>query len=429
MVRTALYSSIVILSLVTPGFTLQPAAATEISRPTVEIQLPVSGDDRDGYEDIDYISKSQQIVTGDGHPVDLLGVYNNPPLGLGKSPAPANNRITRAKIELGRKLFFDRRLSFNGTLSCAMCHIPEQGFTQNEIATPVGFEGRFVKRNAPTLYNVAYRKFLFHDGREVSLENQVWGPLLKSNEMANPSIHHVVQKIEQLEDYATKFSTAFGMGPDKQTIGMALASYERVLLSADSDFDRWFFGGDEHSMTGASQRGFAVFVESGCSNCHHLGTASAQFTDEDFHATGVGFYRSVAEVNSTERLVQVAPGVEIRTREGFESTGYKRNRPSDFGRFHATDKPMDKWKFKTPTLRNVALTAPYMHDGSLRTLMQVIDFYNRGGVRHASVDSLIKPLELSPLQKRELLAFLLSLTGSNVVQLARDARVSGIGDY
>lgn len=429
MATPARYSNIAILSLITAGFMLQSATATEINGPAVEIQLPVPGDDRAGYEKIDYTSKSQQIVTGNGQPVDLLGVFNNPPLGLGTPPVPLHNRLTRAKIELGRKLFFDRRLSFNGTLSCAMCHIPEQGFTQNEIATPVGFEGRFVNRNAPTLYNVAYRKFLFHDGREISLERQVWGPLLKSNEMANPSIQHVVQKIKQLEDYATKFNAAFGLEPDMQTIGMALASYERALLSADSSFDRWYFGGDEHSMTEVSRRGFALFVATGCSNCHRLGEESAQFTDEDFHATGVGFHRSVTDVTSVGRLVQIAPGVEIWTREGFESTGYKKNQASDFGRFQATNNPEDRWKFKTPTLRNVALTAPYMHDGSLRTLMQVIDFYNRGGVRHAGIDSLIKPLGLSPVQKQELHAFLTSLTGSNVVQLARDARVSGIGDY
>ena len=137
-----------------------------------------------------------------------------PPLGLPALPDP---QPTRAAVDLGRKLFFDRRLSFNGTLSCGMCHVPEQGFTQNELATPVGFGGLSVKRNAPALYNVAYRPRLFHDGREGELELQIWSPLLAANEMANPSIGSVLERIAPMPEYANAFVDAFGERPQRRT--------------------------------------------------------------------------------------------------------------------------------------------------------------------------------------------------------------------
>ena len=142
-----------------------------------------------------------------------------PPLGL---PALSDPQPTPAVVDLGRKLFFDRRLSFNATLSCGMCHVPEQGFTQNELATPVGFGGLSVKRNAPALYNVAYRTRLFHDGREGELELQIWSPLLASNEMANPSIGSVLERIAQMPEYADAFTDAFGEPPNVGTVGRAL---------------------------------------------------------------------------------------------------------------------------------------------------------------------------------------------------------------
>ena len=144
----------------------------------------------------------------------MLEVLDKPPLGLPPIPIPDNNPVTSDKIQLGRKLFFDRRLSINNTISCAMCHIAEQGFAQNELRTPVGVEGRSVRRNAPSIYNTAYLKALFHDGREFSLENQVWGPLLAQNEMGNLSIGSVIRRIESLADYDEMFERSFGRGPD-----------------------------------------------------------------------------------------------------------------------------------------------------------------------------------------------------------------------
>lgn len=161
-----------------------------------------------------------------------------------------NEPVTKAQIKLGRRLFYDRRLSFNETFSCAMCHIPEQGFTSNELSTAVGVEGRSVRRNSPTIYNVAYVSRLFHDARESTLEQQVWGPLLARNEMANPSVGHVIDKIESLAAYDGLFETAFaGKKPGMETIGAALAAYQRSLVSANSPFDRWFYANEPGALS------------------------------------------------------------------------------------------------------------------------------------------------------------------------------------
>ena len=172
-----------------------------------------------------------------------------PPLGLPPVPVPDDNPLTAAKIRLGRKLFFDRRLSRNNTMSCAMCHVPEQAFTVNELAQAVGIEGRNLRRNAPTLLNVAYMETQFHDGRETSLETQVISPLLAHNEMANPSMGYLVQKLHRLEEYADLFVQAFQRGPSVETIGQALASYERTLLAAHSPFDRWYYGQQHEALS------------------------------------------------------------------------------------------------------------------------------------------------------------------------------------
>ena len=201
------------------------------------------GDRKDGYESESYVTNSLSVTARKGKKTDLLQFVYNPPLGLPKIDLPQSNPITKEKVELGRLLFFDRRLSLNDTFSCAICHIPEQGFTSNELATAIGFEGRSVNRNSPTSYNVAYYTLFFHDGREDSLEQQVWSPLLAHNEMANPSIGYVINKIKGIKEYEGLFEAAFdGEGPTMQTVGDAIASYQRTLNSANSRFDRWYFG-------------------------------------------------------------------------------------------------------------------------------------------------------------------------------------------
>lgn len=365
------------------------------------------------------------------HPFDrqALARILTPPLGLPAVPVPPDNPVTMAKVGLGRKLFFDRRLSLNNTMSCAMCHVPEQGFTVNELAQAVGIEGQSVRRNAPTILNVGYLSTLFHDGRETGLETQIFSPLLARNEMANPSIGLLIEKIRRLDDYATLFEQAFQRGPGVETLGQALASYQRTLLSANSPFDRWYYGKQENALSPAAQRGFRLFMGSAqCATCHPITSQHALFTDQAFHNTGLGWYNSTVRARHPgPTRVQLAPGVFTDLAPEVIASVGEPPQP-DLGRYEVTLQLADRWRYKTPTLRNVALTAPYMHDGSLSSLEAVVRFYNQGGHPHALLDPLIRPLHLTDEEIDDLVTFLESLTGDNIPALIADARSVRIGN-
>jgi len=348
------------------------------------------------------------------------------PLGLPVPPHPADNAPTRAKMVLGRKLFFDRRLSLNGTMSCGMCHIPEQAFTNNELATSVGVEGRSGRRNAPTVLNVAYMPSLFHDSRETALETQYIAPLTAHNEMANPSVGHVVSLLARLPDYAGLFEAAFGAGPSADRIGQALGVYQRSLVAADSRFDRWRFGGEEAALSEAEKRGFDLFTDkAGCSGCHLIDETTATFTDHDLHDIGYGWLRERLKQRPETATIDVefAPGVVYPV--SFDTVIKAVGLPAmpDIGRYEVTLDPADRWKFRTPSLRNVAITGPFMHDGGFVRLEDVIAFYNKGGAPHAEQDARIRPLDLSPEEARDLRAFLDTLTSQNWRALIDEARV------
>ena len=388
-----------------------------------------TGDNKQNYENTGYRTDSIALVRRKGRPADLLDTVRKPPLGLPPVPVPDDNPVTSKKISLGRKLFYDRCLSINNTFSCAMCHIPEQGFTSNEMATAVGVEGRTVRRNSPTLYNVAYMQTLFHDSRENTLEQQVWGPFLAHNEMANPAIGYVVDKIKGNKDYDGLFEQAFGKPPGMETIGMAIASYERALNSANSPFDRWYYGKDKSALDAKARSGFALFTgKAQCNQCHTIGKKHALFTDNGLHNTGIGYADAMGNQTAAKtKRVQVAPGVyaDVPVEVIASVSEIKEN---DLGRYEITQNPQDRWRYKTPSLRNVALTAPYMHNGSLATIRDVVEFYNRGGIANENLDPLIKPLQLSQNEREELAAFLESLTGDNVHELVSDAFSAPIGD-
>lgn len=354
---------------------------------------------------------------------------NSPPLGLPKVPIPVDNPVTPEKIALGRKMFFDRRLSHNKTMSCGMCHVPEQGFTNNELATPIGVGGRSVKRNAPASYNVAYLETMFHDSRDTTLETQVFGPLLNHNEMANPSMGFLLTTIRNTAEYDGQFEALFGVPVNVRNIGLALATYERSLLSGNSTFDRWKFGGDGDAVSAQVKFGFDLFTgKTGCAACHLIGDHNALFTDHGLHNTGIGYESDKVERVSTEPIrVELAPGIVVPIpRKAVASVGLPRER--DLGRMEVTDDPADQYRYKTPILRNVALTAPYMHDGSLRTLEDVVRFYDQGGHPNPGLDPLVQPLELEDNEVDALVAFLESLTGDNVDELRADARSVAIGN-
>ena len=387
------------------------------------------GDRKQGYEEGTYVTRSLSITERKGKKANLIQFAESPPLGLPPIVQPADNLLTNEKINLGRRLFFDRRLSLNDTFSCAICHIPEQGFTNNELAIAVGLEGRSGRRNSPTIYNVAYYTRLFHDGRENTLEQQVWAPFLDRNEMANPSVGYVINKIKGIKDYDGLFEAAFdGKGPTMETVGMALASYQRTLNSANSRFDRWYYGKEEDSLTYDEKEGFALFMgKAKCSSCHLVNQEYALFTDNRMHNTGHGYAVSMGVEPPTTR-VQLAPGVFVDMDAEVIESVRQRPKPNDVGLYEVTQNPYDRWKYRTPSLRNIALTGPFMHDGAFTTLRKVVEFYNQGGVPNELLSPLIFPLNLTDQEMDQIVAFMQSLTGDNVQTLVADAFAAPIGD-
>jgi cytochrome c peroxidase len=335
-------------------------------------------------------------------------------LGLPAQAAPPS-----AQVALGRKLFSDRRLSVNGTLSCAMCHVPAQAFTVNELRTSVGMEGVSLRRNAPSLLNVGFVRQLFVDGRTPSLEAQALLPLVHPDEMANANLAAAMARIDALRDYRTPLRAAFGAPrATPERVGAALAAYQRTLVAAGSRFDRWYFGRDAEALSALEQRGFALFRQLGCARCHTIGVNDALFTDEAFHNVGVQA-RSEAQ---RERAVDVTlvPGLVTQvTPQTLRRIGV--DDAADLGRFEVTQSPQDQRAFRTPSLRNVALTAPYMHDGSFDTLEQVIDHYAQGGTPSDPwQDPAIAPLHLDAADRRALIGFLQALTSPAAAALAQE---------
>jgi cytochrome c peroxidase len=350
----------------------------------------------------------------DRNTLAAASAFGLPPLQL-----PADVVLDPGRIELGRKLFFDRRLSFNGTMSCAMCHVPEEGFTSNASRTALGIEGKSLRRNSPSLLNVALQASLFHDGRESSLSTQAWMPLLHADEMGNPSIGHVLQRIRGMADYDGKFERVFGgAGPSMDTLGAALAAFEATLVAADSRFDRWRFGGLGSALSDVERLGFGIFAGKGrCTVCHLVGEQHALLADGKFHVTGAG----LAAPAGRAYVVPLAPGVQTVLTDA-DLAHYSARVAPDLGRFEITLDPADRYAFKTPSLRNVAHSAPYMHDGSLATLEDVVDFYDQGGGDVPGKSEVLSPLGLGTDEKRALVAFLRSLDGANLPTLASNSR-------
>jgi cytochrome c peroxidase len=276
--------------------------------------------------------------------------------------------------------------------------------------------------------NVGYAGRLFHDGRESRLENQVWGPLLARNEMGNPSVGAVIERIRGIGKYEMLFEEAFpGRGLAIETIGMALASYERSLVSGDSAFDRWYYGKDSTALSEEAVLGFRLFSgKAGCVGCHLVGSDSALFMDHELHNTGVGYKASmIEEVGS--RALQLAPG-EVVSVDSSLIAQVSELAPDDLGLYEITQDPGDRWKYKTPSLRNIELTSPYMHNGSLATLRDVVEFYDSGGVPNPVLDRRIQPLQLSDAEIGQLVAYLQALTGGDVDLLVADGLAVQVGD-
>ena len=307
------------------------------------------------------------------------GSYNlSLPLGLDSAAQyiPPDNPLTAAKIELGRKLFFDARLSLDGTVSCATCHNPSLGFADGR-ARALGIYGQEFKRGAPTLINRLFSTSQFWDGRAKSLEDQAPQPIQNELEMRNTP-ENVERTLRASGEYQKEFQEVFGTDVTMDGIAKSIAAFERTLLSGNSPYDK-FKAGDTSALPASARRGLALFESDrvNCVKCH----SGFNFTDEKFHNNGAG----------------------------------QDQRPPDLGRFEQTKNDSDRGAFKTPTLRDMSRTAPYMHDGSMRTLLDVINFYNNGGISNPHLSRHMKPLNLTDEQKANLVDFLRALSGTNTL--------------
>lgn len=290
-------------------------------------------------------------------------------------PTPADNEPTAARIDLGRKLFHDARLSRTRDVSCATCHLQANAFADPR-AVSIGVEGRAGTRNAPPLANLAWNTTFFWDGRAKTLEEQALGPITNPLEM-DMTVPELVERVAADPEYVRMSKNAYGRTPDSDVVAKALASFMRSLVSGSSRYDR-HLRGDTSALTPAEKRGAAIALgERGeCFHCH----VGFNLTNNTFANNGVD--------------------------------------SSDLGREAVTGRADDRGKFKVPTLRNVGVTAPYMHDGSIPTLRAVVDHYAKGGAGHPNTDPVIRPLELSEQERADIVAFLDALTDERFVKEA-----------
>ncbi|WP_081733850.1 cytochrome-c peroxidase [Methylomonas sp. 11b] len=315
------------------------------------------------------------------------------PKGLIEPDIPDTNTLTQEKLDLGKKLFFDTRLSSTSRMSCATCHNPEHGFSEKRSIS-FNANGLRLERNAPSVLNAGYLATVTWDGRFRTLEDQIQTPFSKSGDM-DIEIDEAITIIQSQSDYNGLFEATFGRAVDKIGIAQALACYQRSLISANSPFDEFLFKGDISALSQSAMRGYELFIgKASCITCHDifhptvnsLGGALALFTDHRFHNLGVG---------------------------------YKNGKMSDTGRYWTTRAKEDWGAFKTPILRNVALTSPYMHDGSLPTLRKVVEFYNDGGIPNPNIAPGIRPLFLTDQEITDIVSFLESLTDNNLLKQSR----------
>lgn len=294
------------------------------------------------------------------------------PLGLQEEAAyiPPDNPLTSEKISLGRQLYFDGRLSADGTVSCATCHAPDKGFSDGR-STSTGIKGQVGGRNAPVTFNRLFSQEQFWDGRSPSLEDQALGPIQNPIEMGN-TLKKMTAKLHTIQGYRSQFKQVFGTDVNAAGVAKAIASFERSLVCGNSAFDR-YEDGDDAALSESEQRGLELFRERGnCIRCH----TGFAFTDERYHNIGVGMDKA----------------------------------NPDLGRFKVTKKESDKGAFKTPTLRNIGASGPYFHDGSAKTLEDVVEFYDKGGTKNPNLSNEMKRLLLSVPEKVDLVAFLKSLS-------------------
>jgi cytochrome c peroxidase len=309
-----------------------------------------------------------------------VGSFSPQQQGLPPVPVPSDNPQTPAKIELGAQLYFDPRLSADNTISCATCHDPSMAWA-NHNPTDTGIKRQVGNRNSGTVLDAAYMKYQFWDGRALSLEEQALGPIHNPIEMGE-TLENMVRKLNAIPGYRSQFQAIFGTDVTEDGVAKAIAAFERTVVTGPSPYDR-YLAGETTALSPAARRGLDVFMNKGrCVLCH----AGPMLSDQSFHNLGVGM-----------------------------------DRPNpDVGREAVTKNRRDRGRFKTPPLRNVALTWPYLHDGSARSLEDVLDLYDRGGVPNATLDPMMRPLGLTSQDKADLKTFMEALSGTMPV-IARPA--------
>jgi cytochrome c peroxidase len=358
------------------------------------------------------------------------------PLGLPDVPIPEGNPQTAEKIALGARLFNDVRFSSTGEVSCATCHVAATAFTDSPLRVSEGIEKLTGTRNAPTVVNAAFNETQFWDGRSPSLEDQALHPFLNPVEMGLPSHDPILGIVRDDESYARAFKSVFGVKAEAismDEVTKAIAAFERTEIAGNSPFDRWYFGGEKDAISEEAVRGFGVFLGNGrCVSCHTIEQDFALFTDHQFHNVGIGINDIQEKVPELARAFQIAKNQGLDVDVAVLSDADT----SHLGRFAVDDQLSSMGAFKTSTLRNIAVTAPYMHDGSLMTLQEVVEHYNNGGVSKEGepinpfLGGGIRPLNLTEQEIEELVAFMETLTSPRFEPAGNDfvTSASPMGD-
>ncbi len=392
--------------------TAEPPSADKDKAPKGQLTTPVTKvDDKSVVDVVKGDVKGGEAASG-GTPEDYLWQIPNPalikdeplvvsaPKGLPPilTYVPPSNPLTKGKVELGKQLYFEPRVSLNGTVSCATCHNPAKGWT-DQLKTSTGIDGQVGGRNAPTVLNTVYGKTMFWDGRAPSLEGQSQGPPQNPIEMGKQSYKQIIERLREISAYKEQFAKVFGTDVTLDGFAKAIASFERVTaLSGNSTFDK-YTSGDLEALNESQKRGMVLFglrlhlddefkptaalKKADCTSCH----IGQNFTDEQFHNLGIGWkdgQKSFADIG----------------RYAIDAVGSKN--VADMG------------GFKTPTIRDIESTGPYMHDGSLKTLEEVVEHYNKGGNPNPFLDKAIKKLNLTDAEKADVVAFMKALAGEKV---------------
>jgi len=353
------------------------------------------------------LAMDQQIAR-----LEALGITTtatDPPAGvvgaIWQASIPADNAMTPERIALGRKLYFDARLSADGTVACATCHDVSRGFTDQRPVSE-GIAGKLGRRNAPTTLNAMLLTSQFWDGRAADLEAQAKLPIVNPVEMGMPDGDAVVKVVVADPEYVAMFQQAYGRAPSYDDIGRAIATFERTLVFLDAPFDR-FMAGDVNALSGEAQRGMALYNgKARCVTCHPLNAANPIGSDNRFHNIGVSARHQDFGSLAKQALTALAAD---SSEEQLDRLALETDM-SELGRFMVTKRRDDIGSFKTPQVRNLTISAPYMHDGSMQTLWDVMDHYNRGGEANLFLDGGIEPLALTDTEIDEVVTFMVALT-------------------